>query len=84
MVMIILFSELLHENNINPINIKERKLRIGIHNTWNFINSNGMENSVSLSKKDHILVFKGVAPIDKFFFNDYCAFVLELVYTCKL
>jgi hypothetical protein len=70
--------ELQNDNNIHPINIKERKLKFGIHNSWNFI---GMENSVSLSKKDHILIFKGVAPMERFFYHDCCAFIFEIVYT---
>ena len=75
--------ELINENNLYPITIRERKLKFGIHNTWNFTSLNGMENSVSLAKKDHILVFKGVAPIERFFYHDYCAFILELAYTCN-
>lgn len=74
----------LRGSSVRPISIKERKLKLGVHNTLTFINPNGMENSVSLVKKDHILVFKGVAPIERFFYHDYCAFILELVYTCNI
>ena len=75
------------ENQSNKIIIKERRLKCGIHNTWCFINSNGLENSISLIKKDEItLYYKGVLAIDKFFADNLasCAFIIELNYTLSI
>lgn len=72
----------------NKTFIKERKLKCGIHNTWKFINSNGLENSITLTKKVNpnngmtTLNYGGILMLDKFF-NDSllsCALVLELHY----
>ena len=70
------------ENKYNKIYIKERKLKCGMHNTWCFINSNGLENSVTLSLKNNILSYYGVAMIDHFFADDLCCcgFIIELDY----
>lgn len=68
--------------NLNPIQIKERKLKCGLHNTWSFINANGIDNSVTLSKKEHVLFYKGVTHIDNYFSDESIAFVMELSYTC--
>ena len=53
-----------------------------MHNTWCFINSNGLENSVTLSLKNNILSYYGVAMIDHFFADDLCCcgFIIELDY----
>jgi hypothetical protein len=71
-------------NNLNPVIVKERKLRCGIHNSWTFINSNGLENFVSLSKKENFLFYKGVQHIDNFFNSENCGLILELSYTLSL
>ena len=70
----------------NKTYVKERKLKCGIHNTWKFINSNGLENSVTLTKNINgnltTLNYGGTIMIDKYF-NDSlfsCAIVLELHY----
>jgi hypothetical protein len=75
--MVIVFNSELKGASVRPITVKERKLRFGVHNTLTYVNTGGMENSVGLVKKDHIHVFKGVVPIERFFYHDYCAFVLE-------
>jgi hypothetical protein len=82
--MVILFNSELKGASVRPITVRERKLKFGVHNTLTYVNTGGIENSISLVKKDHILVFKGVVPIERFFYHDYNAFVLELVYTCKI
>lgn len=71
-------------NNLNPVIVKERKLRCGIHNSWTFINSSGLENFVSLSKKENFLFYKGVQHIDNFFNSENCGLILELSYTLSL
>lgn len=71
------------ESNLNPVTIKERKLRCSFHNTWKFINSSGLENTVQLNKQENILFTKNVHCIDNYYFdNDFkSAFIFELVYT---
>ena len=71
------------DNQFNKIFIKERRLKCGIHNTWCFINSNGLENAMTLSKKDNKLINKGVLLIDNFFSDELssCALIIELNYT---
>lgn len=69
---------------MNPIIIKERKLKIGIHNTFTFINSNGIQNSISLTKKENTLFFKGVSHLDNYFQDESCGFVFELNYYSKI
>ena len=70
-------------NQYNEIIIKERRLKCGIHNTWCFINSNALENSISLVKNQNFLEFKGLFAIDRFFTDQQasCAFIIELHYT---
>ena len=68
-------------NQYNSVYIKERKLKCGVHNTWCFINTNGLENSVTLTKKDNTLNYLGVLTVDHFFVEDsLCGFILELDY----
>ena len=73
----------LNQYNVNEIIIKERRLKCGIHNTWCFINSNGLENSISLIKNQNYLEFKGLFAIDRFFTDQQAssAFIIELHYT---
>ena len=73
-------------NQFNTITIKERRLKCGIHNTWCFINTNGLENSLTLTKKDELLFYKGVLAIDKFFpdENNSCALIIELNYIINI
>ena len=52
----------------NKIYIKERRIKCGMHNTWKFINSNGIQNSITLTKISKTkLQSSGVLMIDKFF-----------------
>ena len=77
----------IYENNNNQVVIKERRLKCGSHNTWCFINSNGLENSITLIKKDeNTLIYKGVLATDKYFSDNQssCAFIIELNYTLSL
>ena len=72
-------------NLINNVYIKERKLKCGVYNTWCFINTNGLENSVTLTKnetKDEItLNYLGILTIDHFISEEpLCGFILELDY----
>ena len=68
-------------NQYNSVYIKERKLKCGVHNTWCFINTNGLENSVTLTKKDNTLNYLGVLTVDHFFVEEsLCGFILELDY----
>ena len=73
-------------NQFNTITIKERRLKCGIHNTWCFINTNGLENSLTLTKKDELLFYKGVLAIDKFFPDEKnsCALIIELNYIINI
>jgi len=78
----------IESQTLPPIQIMERRLKIGIHNTWKFINDNGSENSVILTlSNDKIggdLNFKGVLPVDNYFFDESIGFIMELVYISKL
>ena len=68
-------------NQNNNIYIKERKLRCGVHNTWCFINTNGLENSITLTKKENTLNYIGILTVDHFFVEEsLCGFILELDY----
>ena len=70
-------------NRHNDVYIKERKLKCGVHNTWCFINTNGLENSVTLTKReeDNTLNYIGILTVDHFFIEDaLCGFILELDY----
>ena len=73
----------IYENQFNKVFIKERRLKCGVHNTWCFINSNGLENSLTLLKKEDRLIYKGALLVDNFFSDELssCAFILELNYT---
>jgi hypothetical protein len=74
----------INERQLKKVYIKERKLKCGVHNTWCFVNSNGLENTISLIKEEgsNILKYKGGFHIDHFFSSELslCAFVLELNY----
>ena len=72
-------------NQYNSVYIKERKLKCGVHNTWCFINTNGLENSVTLTKKDNSLNYFGVLTVDHFFVQEsLCGFILELDYVVTI
>ena len=72
-------------NIYNNVYIKERKLKCGVHNTWCFINTNGLENSVTLTKKDNNLNYLGVLTVDHFFVEEsLCGFILELDYVVTI
>ena len=72
-------------NQYDSVYIKERKLKCGVHNTWCFINTNGLENSVTLTRKDNKLYYSGVLTVDNFFVEEaLCGFILELVYVVTI
>ncbi len=72
-----------------PVIVAERKLKCGLHNTWKFINNNGIDNVIGLYQNDDKLstsgnlYFKGVLPLDNYLKDDSIAFVMEFVYTSK-
>ena len=71
------------ENEMNKIYIKERKIKCGIHNTWKFINSNGLQNSITLrSITKNKLESNGVLMIDRFYADPLSciAIIMELEY----
>ena len=74
-----------NSNKYNNVYIKERKLKCGVHNTWCFINTNGLENSVTLTKKENehdiTLNYQGILTVDHFFVEEnLCGLILELDY----
>ena len=73
----------IEENQTNKVYIKERKIKCGIHNTWKFINSNGLQNSITLTKiSKNILESNGVLMVDRCFSDPLsCAgIIMELEY----
>lgn len=70
--------------SINQINvmIKERKLRCCVHNTWKFINTNGIDNYTQLINRGGVLISNNVQFIDNFFEDEEgrVSFVFELCY----
>ena len=68
----------------NKIYIKERRIKCGMHNTWKFINSNGIQNSITLTKiSKSKLQSSGLLMVDNFFSDPLscAAIILELEYT---
>ena len=77
----------IEENELNKIAIKERRIKCGIHNTWKFINSNGLQNSITLTKiSKTTLQSNGVLMIDKFFSDHLScsAVIMELEYVITI
>ena len=75
------------ENEFNKVYIKERRIKCGIHNTWKFINSNGIQNSITMVKiSKNKLQANGVLMIDKFFSDPLScsAIILELEYVVTI
>ena len=73
----------IEENQFNKVFIKERKIKCGIHNTWKFINSNGLQNSMTLTKiLKNCLESNGVLMVDRLFVDrlSCSAFIMELEY----
>ena len=73
----------IEENQFNKVFIKERMIKCGVHNTWKFINSNGLQNSMTLTKKlKNCLESNGALMVDKFFVDrlSCCAIIMELEY----
>ena len=77
----------IEENELNKIAIKERRIKCGMHNTWKFINSNGLQNSITLTKiSKTTLQSNGVLMIDKFFSDHLScsAVIMELEYVITI
>ena len=77
----------IEENELNKIAIKERRIKCGMHNTWKFINSNGLQNSITLTKiSKTTLQSNGVLMIDKFFSDHLScsAVIMELEYVTTI
>ncbi|MCQ2817076.1 MAG: hypothetical protein MJ252_07410 [archaeon] len=76
-------EEEIETNGDYKIKIKERRLKVGFHNTWSFINHNGIENGVSLSKENNYLECKGRLQVNPFYIDEIgpSALILELNYT---
>ena len=75
------------ENEFNKVYIKERRIKCGMHNTWKFINSNGIQNSITLTKiSKNKLQSNGVLMIDRFFSDHLScsAVVMELEYVLTI
>ena len=75
------------EDELNKVYIKERRIKCGIHNTWKFINSNGIQNSITLTKiSKNKLQSNGVLMIDKFFSDPLScsAIIIELEYVITI
>ena len=73
----------MEENQNNKVFIKERKIKCGVHNTWKFINSNGLQNSITLTKiTKNKLESNGVLMVDRFFSDPLScsAIIMELEY----
>ena len=73
----------IEENQFNKVFIKERKIKCGVHNTWKFINSNGLQNSMTLTKiLKNCLESNGVLMVDKFFVDrlSCSAIIMQLEY----
>ena len=76
-----------NENEFNKVYIKERRIKCGMHNTWKFINSSGIQNSITLTKiSKNKLQSNGVLMIDKFFSDHLScsAVVMELEYVLTI
>ena len=77
----------IEENELNKIAIKERRIKCGMHNTWKFINSNGLQNSITLTKiSKTTLQSNGVLMMDKFFSDHLScsAVIMELEYVITI
>ena len=77
----------IQENEFNKIYIKERRIKCGMHNTWKFINSNGIQNSISLIKiSKNKLQSNGVLMVDRFFADSLScsAIIIELEYVITI
>ena len=77
----------IEENELNKIAIKERRIKCGMHNTWKFINSNGLQNSITLTKiSKTTLQSNGFLMIDKFFSDHLScsAVIMELEYVITI
>ena len=78
-----------NSSNLNnlKVNIKERKLRAYIHNTWKTINSAGIENCLALQLKNNTLISNSVLCIDNYFDeetpNKKCGVIFEVYYVIE-
>ncbi len=73
-----------NDSQLRPVSIQNRKFRCGINNSWVFVNKNGLENSVNLTRIDKdLLSFKGVIHIDGYFNDNMLGFVFELSFVSK-
>ena len=60
--------------------IKNRKLRVAMHNSITFVGHSSITGAISLKKENNILNYKGVLHLDYFHENENVAFYFELVY----
>jgi hypothetical protein len=79
------FNKSLDSSNLPPVLISERKIRFGIHNSWAFVNTKGLDTSVLLTtvSGSGVYTFKGVIPLENYTEDEAVGFIFEFVYTCK-
>ena len=74
-----------NDSQLRPVSIQNRKFRCGINNSWVFVNKNGLENTINLTRIDKdLLGFKGVIHVDNYFCDSMLGFIFELSFVSKI
>lgn len=69
------------------VEITERRLIVGAHNTWDFVNHNGGKNFISLSAPDprtHVCRLAGVLKVENVVMDEQVALIFKLEYTLAI
>jgi len=70
--------------NTSEVHIHERRLNVGTHNQWKYVNKAKNKNSIALSLDKQYLQCNGILLVDNVYLCDEMALVFELEYALRI
>jgi len=78
------YLKFFESKGIMSLVIKERRLRVGCHNQWKFVNSTKLQNSISLTDSGDGLMCNGILLIDNVPMCEGIALIFQLEYIIQI
>ena len=66
------------------VSVNDRRLKVGAHNQWKFVNGAQLRNSIALSLEGSILQCNGILIVDSIYMCKGMALVFQLEYSIKV